>query len=179
MSVRPAIRLAGLILLAAGVLAPARALAADPAYRKQLNRDVQASWVITVADSGDLILFGGAITVPAHRPSADFCGAWVTTPAPARAQRRAQMVKDAERGSNQLTVAERRSIQLKALEPVRRCEADLRRHCEQTIGRLPRGVRAQAVREARAAIQDIGEAKLPAAVNAYLDELLRQCPLER
>jgi hypothetical protein len=147
---------------------------------KQLNADVKASWLISITDLGDILLFGGGIRVPVHRPSVDRCGEWLTVPPESRAKRTDELLKEADRTANdqKLSKNERQVLKRKTLAPLHACEGDLKKRCEEARSTTTLETRKAAVAQARRSIGEIVNAKDSASVKIYLATLLKQCPLE-
>jgi hypothetical protein len=147
-------------------------------FEKSLNTQVQGSWVISVTDLGDIILFGGAITVPVHRPSVERCGEWITVAPEARAAKTQELLKEADRVAidQKLSKMEKQQNKMKALAPLRSCEAEFKKRCEEAKSK-PLAARKAAIDGAKKSIGEILNAKDTAAAKDYLALILKQCPL--
>jgi hypothetical protein len=174
----------GLLALLLGALAapPARAEPpADGALVRSLTEGAAEASVLTLSESGDLVLFGGAIVVPARRPSVEACGEWIATPLADRPARLAALRKGvAERaGREGWSQKDRFEAQRKATEPQKQCEALLAARCASTLSGLEARVRAAAIADVERAVERLVDAELKAAIRANLAAVLDQCPLGR
>jgi hypothetical protein len=160
---------------------PARAWAQDDEQlEKQLNADTQASWVINVSDLGDIRLFGGAITVPIERPSVEHCGEWLTVPPEQRRRKIADLQREADdtASKQRFSPKERQELRTKTVSPLKRCEADFKKRCEDTKTKVPIETRKAALVQVRKELAGFVDAKKAGLVKGYLNLILRQCALE-
>jgi hypothetical protein len=147
---------------------------------KALNADTQASWVLNVSDLGDLHLFGGAITIPIERPSVEPCGEWLTVAPEARGRKIAEIQKEAEATATRqkFSPKERQEMRTKKVAPLKKCEADFKRRCDETREKVPVETRKAAIVQAKKELDGFVDAKKAGVVRSYLTLILRQCPLD-
>src|SRR5688572_31121006 len=88
---------------------------------KSMNDDVMGASVVSVLTSGDLVLFDGAITVPAVRPSVEECGIFMSLPAKERPAVMGEARRKADREAYQrgMSTRERMTYVQKATESKR------------------------------------------------------------
>jgi hypothetical protein len=153
----------------------------DADLEKALNQDAASASVITVLSSGDLVLFDGAFTVPAVRPSVDECGIWISLPPKQRPEDMGELRKKAEREAYQkgMSPRERQVYVMKALEPKRECSAAFKKKCTELKERVALETRKHALDEARKAIDRLlAEERVKVTIREYLANVLIECPLE-
>ncbi len=153
---------------------------AEPDLEQRLNADAQASWVLNVTDLGDILLFGGAIRVPVSRPSVERCGEWLTVPPESRAKKTDEILKDADHTATEqrMSKAERQSLKQKKIAPLRACESEFKKRCEEARTKTPLAARKQAIAFAKKSIGEVVNQKDAASARTYLGIILKQCPLE-
>jgi len=170
------------LVLAAGVGWPGLTLAQDGAgqFEEQLNAGLQGEAVMTISDVGDLALFGGAINVPARRPSVEQCGIYISTAPEGRPRILEEKRKEATAVATQQKYSARERTELirRSVLPLKTCENDFKRRCEETIQKIPLKVRKAAVADVRRAVDAMVDPKVQGAVRGYLEIVLNQCPLE-
>jgi hypothetical protein len=170
------------LVLAAGLAWPGVAAAqnGDGQFEEQLNAGLQGEGVMTISDVGDLALFGGAINVPARRPSVEQCGIYISTAPEGRPRILEEKRKEATAVATQqrYSARERNELIRRSVLPLKTCENDFKRRCEETIQKIPLKVRKAAVADVRRAVEGMLDPKVQGAVRGYLETVLRQCPLE-
>ncbi len=160
--------------------APEEPKVADADLEKALNEDAMGASVITVSTTGDLILFDGAITVPVERPSVEECGELMSQSKSDRPKTLADQRRkaDDEAYKRNMSTRERLTYVQKAMEPSRTCMALFKRKCEEIRQRVPLDARKAAVEDAKKSIDRLlAEAKVKAAIQSYLTNVLSECPL--
>lgn len=164
-------------LLSAGA---ARGQDGDGKFEDELNTGLQGEAVITISDVGDLALFGGAITVPARRPSVEQCGIFVSTPTEGRPRILEEKRREATAVATQQKYSARERTELirRAVAPLKTCESDFKRRCDETVAKVPQKARKAAVTEVKRAIEAMVDPKVQASVRGYLEIVLKQCPLD-
>src|SRR5687768_1647471 len=155
---------------------------ANADLEKSMNDDVVGASVISVMSSGDLVIFDGAITVPAERPSVNECGVLMSMSKKERPEElaAARRKADKEAYSRQMSNRERMTYVQKAMEPKKSCMALFKRKCEEIKQRVSLDARKAAVADARESIDRLlAEAKLKKAIQTYLINLIAECPLDQ
>jgi hypothetical protein len=167
----------GLMLLAQQ---PAEPTVAGADLEKSLNADVIGASVVTVTPSGDLVIFDGAITIPASRPSVHDCGELMSIEASQRQRELAALRKkaDQEAYSRGMSTRERMLYVKKALEPKKSCQARFKRKCEEIRTRVSVEARKAAIEDAKKSIDRLlVDAKTKQAITGYLENVVSECPL--
>jgi hypothetical protein len=167
-------------LISLFVASTASAQSGGDGFEDQLNAGIQGEAVVTMSDIGDLAFFGGAITVPARRPSVEQCGIYVSTPAEGRPRILEEKRKEATQVAVQqkYSARERAELVRRAIAPLKTCESDFKRKCDETVSGVSLKVRKAAVDEVKKAIDRMVDPKVQQSVRGYLDTVLKQCPLE-
>jgi hypothetical protein len=149
---------------------------------KSLNEDVVGASVIQVNSSGDMVIFDGAITIPAVRPSVEECGVLMSMSKKERPEELAALRRkaDKEAYSRQMSTRERMTYVQKAMEPKKSCMALFKRKCDEIKQRVSLEARKAAIEDARKSIDRLlAEAKTKKALQGYLANLVAECPLEQ
>lgn len=151
----------------------------DPdAYAKSLASDANVCGAICM-DELDISLFGGMITVPFSRPSVEQCGIWMSsTPQERTAQQTARRKEaDDEAAKGHYTPRERDELRKRKTEPLRKCEAEFKRRCDEVRASIPADARKKAVDNAKAEVSRVLEESRRAVLERYLGNVLAACPL--
>jgi hypothetical protein len=128
------------------------------------------------------VIFDGAITIPAVRPSVEECGVLMSMsprerPAELAAHRRKA---DQEAYARNMSNRERLTYVQRATEPKRSCVALFKRKCEEIKQRVPIEARKAAVADAKKSIDRLlVDAKIKSSIQSYLTNVLAECPLEQ
>jgi hypothetical protein len=150
------------------------------ALEKRMQDDVLEGSVVTIAESGDLVFFGGAITVPARRPSVEACGEWIVVPPSERPGKLAAIRKAVtdRAEADRYSAKDRFEALKKATEPMKRCEAIFKARCEETRARVALDLRKAALEDVRKSLGRMVDEKQKQAIANDLDLVLDQCPLQ-
>jgi hypothetical protein len=152
----------------------------DADLEKSLNEDVVGASVITVLTSGDLVLFDGAITVPAQRPSVEECGVLMSMSRQERAAELAAHRKkaDDESHSRGLSQRERMTYVQRALAPKKECQALFKRKCDEIKQRVPVEARKASIEDAKKSIDRLlADTKVKKTIQEYLTNVVAECSL--
>lgn len=152
---------------------------ADPdAYAKSLASDANVCGAICM-DELDIMLFGGMITVPFNRPSVEQCGIWMSSTQQERAVEMSERRKEAddEAAKNRYSPRERDELRKRKTGPLRSCEAEFKRRCEEVKKSIAVEARKKAVDNAKAEIGRIVEESRRNQIERYLNNVLSACAL--
>jgi hypothetical protein len=152
----------------------------DPdAYAKSLASDANVCGAICM-DELNIMLFSGMITVPFERPSVEQCGIWMSSTPAERAQELTARRKEAddEAAKNRYSPKERDELRKRKTEPVKSCEAEFKRRCDEAKTSLGLEARKKALAVARAEIDRLEDSR-KATVEKYLANVLSACTLDQ
>lgn len=166
----------------------ARAEAADPpdkkkgdpdAYAKSLASDANVCGAICM-DELNILLFSGMITVPFERPSVEQCGIWMSSTAAERAQELSERRKEAddEAAKNRYSPKERDELRKRKTEPIKKCESEFKRRCDEAKQNIKLDARQKALQNARKEI-DSQEESRKVKLEKYLANVLTACTLDQ
>lgn len=166
-------------LLCLFALTAGTAVGQDGDYAKQIASTVNACSIVCL-DELNLEVFG-TLVIPFERPSVEYCGVRASMTDAERAQEDKETRSSAEREAieKKYSAKERQALRMKVTEKARKCDADFKRHCEETRAKYKLEERKSAVEKARKAINDTGVAARTAAITKYLNNLLEKCPLDQ